>query len=571
MSAVDTENSKNARDLVTDSSSATAEYESKRPEIPALRFGLLAVGLCLGLLLSFMDSSIIATSLFSIGTEFEDMEQVNWVALAYTLCYLGFAVFFARLSDVIGRRNSFIMAYIVFFAFSIGCGFAQTMQQLIVCRAFQGIGGSGLYSITMIIFLEITPDRTKQFLASLVGIVIAVGGVLGPVLGGIINNYTTWRWVFWINGPIGVLSMALFYLAWPKAEYLPNIERRTWRELDYLGSILLIAAAVLVVYPFQNASSGALWDHAIFLAPLIIGIACWIALVVWEVIIDRRWGDGIAAAFPIRLMRNRIYGAAVINTLFLGFPFIMLVYAFPLRVQVVNGKSSLLAGVMLLPMLGSSAVGSVLAGVFNGKKDRTCETLVVSSCLVALGCGLLSTLSGSLELEAKALGFLVFVGLGFGLSAAGTTMVGNFQSSVRDGSPAQGILSQTRILGGSIGIAASSAVLGVTLRSDLAGIVDPSKLSSLEDNIDILTPDQLNAVRHAYSKSFDKEMRVCAIVASVAVVLTCGGWTRKRWTVQEHNEQRMKEEIERRKTANTHKVAAPAQTASIQPTQQTGS
>jgi MFS family permease len=102
-----------------------------------------AISLCLGLFLSFLDTSIVATSLYSIGTEFSDSETVNWVALAYTLCYLGFAVFFARISDVTGRRNAFIAAYVIFFGFSIGCGFAQTMNQLIACRALQGIGGSG--------------------------------------------------------------------------------------------------------------------------------------------------------------------------------------------------------------------------------------------------------------------------------------------------------------------------------------------------------------------------------------------------------------------------------------------
>lgn len=146
-----------------------------------------------------MDSSIVATSLFAIGVEFEEMDTVNWVALAYTLCYLGFAVLFTRISDIVGRRKAFASAYVIFFAFSIGCGFAQTMNQLIACRAFQGIGGSGLYSITMIILIETTPAKTKQFLASIIGIVIAVGGVLGPVLGGILTHYTTWRWVFWIK------------------------------------------------------------------------------------------------------------------------------------------------------------------------------------------------------------------------------------------------------------------------------------------------------------------------------------------------------------------------------------
>ncbi|KAH6660671.1 major facilitator superfamily transporter [Truncatella angustata] len=529
----------------------SSDANPDRPELPAVRFWLLALSLCLGLLLSFMDSSIVATSLFAIGTEFQQMDTVNWVALAYTLCYLGFAVFFARLSDVIGRRNAFATAYLVFFAFSLGCGFAKTMNQLIACRAFQGIGGSGLYSITMIILLETTPAGTKQFLASMIGVVVAVGGVLGPVLGGVLTHYTSWRWVFWINGPIGFVSMVLFCLAWPKAEYLPNVERRTWKELDYPGSVLLIAAAVLVVFPFQDASSSALWDQAIFVVPLVVGLACWLGLVLWEVFIHRRWGDKMAAAFPMGLLRNRAYTSAVVNTLFLGFPFVMLVYAFPLRVQVVNGKSSLVAGVMMLPLLAASATGSVLAGIINKVKDRTVETLALSSCLVALGCGLLSTISGTLEVEAKALGFLVFVGLGFGLSAAGTTMVGNLQSSLRDHSPAQGIIAQIRILGGSLGIAASSAILGTTLRSQLASVVDPKLLNSLENATSQLTSVQLNAVRRAYSEAFNEDMRVCAIVASVSVVLAFGAWTKpsSRPTVQERGAQHLKNEIDRRTAA----------------------
>ncbi len=99
-----------------------------------------------GLFLSFLDSSIVATSLFTIGTEFDCIERVNWVALAYTLSYLGCAVFVARISDVIGRRNAFLISYTIFIAFSLGCGFAQNLQQLIAFRAIQGLGGSGVPS-----------------------------------------------------------------------------------------------------------------------------------------------------------------------------------------------------------------------------------------------------------------------------------------------------------------------------------------------------------------------------------------------------------------------------------------
>jgi len=227
--------------------------------------------------------------------------------------------------------------------------------------------------------------------------------------------------------------LALFYCAWPKAEFLPDLERKKWRELDYLGSVLLVAAATLVVFPFQNAGGATnVWGQAIFLAPLLVGVACWVSLMVWTVFADRRWGDKIAAAIPMRLMRQRVYIATILNTALLGFAFIMLVYAFPLRLQVVNGKSSLLAGVMLLPLLGASAVGSVVAGAVNSKKDRFCETLVLSSSLVVLGCGLLSTQSDSADVEPKALCFLVFVGLGFGMSAASALMLASMRGAVRD-------------------------------------------------------------------------------------------------------------------------------------------
>lgn len=163
-----------------------------------------------------IDTSIVATSLHSIGNDFEVLEDVNWVALAYTLAYLGCAIVFSRISDIVGRRAAFIAAYIIFFVFSLACGFAQSLNQLIAFRALQGVGGSGmynntllelmmsliklgLYALTMIMMPELSPDNLKQHMAALVGLVITVSGVLGPVLGGLFTHYASWRWVFWIK------------------------------------------------------------------------------------------------------------------------------------------------------------------------------------------------------------------------------------------------------------------------------------------------------------------------------------------------------------------------------------
>ncbi|KAK8059704.1 hypothetical protein PG996_009634 [Apiospora saccharicola] len=381
----------------------------------------------------------------------------------------------------------------------------------------------------MVILIEVSPDRVRPKIGSILGVVIAVGGVLGPVLGGILTYYATWRWVFWINGPIGVVSMALFYCSWPKAEFLPDLERRKWSELDYPGSVLLIAAATLVVFPFQHAgSAGNVWGKVIFLAPLLVGISCWIALIVWTWYADRRWGDKLAAAFPMRLMRKRVFTATILHTGFVGFEFVMLVYAFPLRLQVVNGKSALLAGVMLLPLLGASAVGSMAAGKLNSKKDWICETLVFAGSLMVLGCGLLSTQSATADVEAKALGLLVFVGLGFGMSAASATTLANIHTAVQDEAPAQGILSQVRVLGGSLGIAASSAILG----RYLVDIANPGQLTAIAHNPEDFTLEQLQALREAFSEAFNMDMRICAIVGVFGVFFACAGWTRSRQTLE---------------------------------------
>lgn len=161
----------------------------------------------------------------------------------------------------------------------------------------------------------------------------------------------------------------------------------------------------------------------------------------------------------MKLVRNRVYTSALIHTMLIGFSFFTVIYAFPLRLQVVNGKSALTAGVMLLPMLGGVSIGSYVSGVINARSNRVFEILVISSVLMTLGCGLETTLSGSVTLPAKALGFLPFIGFGVGLAAAAATILASAEAPEGEHAPSQGILAQIRVLGGSIGIAASSAVL----------------------------------------------------------------------------------------------------------------
>ncbi|KAF7560248.1 hypothetical protein G7046_g3916 [Stylonectria norvegica] len=518
---------------------ADNEPSFREATVPTWRFWLLSVGVSMGLFLSMMDTSIVATCLVTIGLEFHMLNSMNWVALTYSVAYLGCAVVFSRLADVIGRRHAFVAAYVLFFAFSLACGFAKSDIQLFVFRAIQGIGGSGLYSLTMIILPELSPPQQRQHIGALIGMVVALAGVLGPVVGGILTTYTTW------SGPIGAVSMAIFFFAWPKSEHLPTIEKRSWKELDYLGSLLTIASAALVVFAFQNSGSqGGIWSHPVFIAPLVVGLLGWISLIAWQFYIERFLQSSLAPAFPISIFRNRVYTSGTISTLLLGFPYLMLIYAIPVRIQIVGGRSSLIAGLMLLPMLGTVAVGSILSGKINSTKNHIFECLLAGSCFMLIGCALLTTLSLEELDSGKLLGFITFVGLGFGLTVSASTQLTGIEVPIREFAPAQGIISQLRILGGSLGIATWTALLQ-DKRKPLNNILSPLQLMTISPDSHF-TATQWRAVRHAYSDAFRVTLIIATCISAMAVVVTLGAYQRQRLDVTEQRQERITEEVARR-------------------------
>jgi hypothetical protein len=253
----------------------------------------------------------------------------------------------------------------------------------------------------------------------------------------------------------------------------------------------------------------------------------------------------------------------VLITMMTGFPYFIVIYALPLRFQVVNGKSPLAAGVSLLPVLGSVAIGSTIGGAVNGKKNRICQTLFIGSCFLLIGSTLFATLlSNSVEIQPRVYGFQVFVGLGFGLTVSTVSLGAIIECDTRDSSTsnplrhlypadfhpavAQGIISQVRILG-SIGIAASTAILGITENRELAGVVSPTQLADLRSSISTFTPNQIQAVREAYVDAFSEDLRVCAIVSGVCIFVTLASFRRNAMSAVDARNQHIAEEQQRLK------------------------
>ena len=227
--------------------------------------------------------------------------------------HLGFAVIFARVSDSIGRKAAVMAAFTIFFAFSIGAGFAQTLNQLIACRALQGIGGSGLYALAIILITEVSTPKTTAVLSGLIGATVAISGALGPLVGGLLTQYASWRWVFWLNGPCCVVAMVSFYVAWPNKMPEYADVRRPISHFDIGGSIFFLAACILLIFGLQEGGTGVyIWNSSVVIATLVVGSLCWPALLLWEWYVSKTREATIASVFPVRILQNRIQAAGIL-------------------------------------------------------------------------------------------------------------------------------------------------------------------------------------------------------------------------------------------------------------------
>ncbi|KAJ8126637.1 hypothetical protein O1611_g7001 [Lasiodiplodia mahajangana] len=480
--------------------------------------------LLLGLLFSSLDASIVSTSLVTISIDLHDFLNAPWVVLAYLLAYLGLAIGFAKFSDIYGRRDSICVSWLLFAGFSVGCAVANTMPQLIICRAFQGMGGSGLYSLAQIALFEVGPAHNPSLMGAMIGLTLATSYVLGPVLGGVISSSISWRWIFWINVPFGVVLIAGLYLAWPASGLRQSRGLDAIQRVDFVGNILIIAACTLLVFALQEAGAYTFaWNHPVIVLALVVSSLSWLGFVAWELFLGIKASTKIEPILPLRLI-GRVYSASVICTFCTGFIYLAILVILPERFQIVNGDNALYSGIHLLPMLGATALGAFLAGAISRRRNNTAWTLIAAHCFQLLGAGLMLMLhSVTVEIKAQ-YGFQVLLGIGIGLSLGSATIMGSLHSSQADLAVAQGIIAQARVLGGSIGIALCSIIFNARVARDLAGKMDPDDLEALHHSPTIgpwLPPKFQATVRVAYAGAFTDDIKLLIGIAVIGVITSC--------------------------------------------------
>ncbi|KAJ6443901.1 MFS multidrug transporter [Purpureocillium lavendulum] len=479
----------------------------KRP-LGRVRRTLLFMSLLVSLLFSSLDTSIVSTALITISHELNDFVNAPWIVLAYLLTYMGFAVCISKLSDIYGRRNMLVISWILFMSFSLGCALSKNMTTLILCRAFQGIGASGMYSLTQIGLMEVGPVDRPALIGAAIGATLAVAFVLGPLLGGVITQFSDWKWIFNINLPCGLVNLVIIANFWPPENTAGLLSWRGFSRIDFIGGASLFCSSGLMVFAIQQAGSETYaWDSDAIIVSLILS----------------SFGH-VEPIFPMRLMGLRVYVAGLILTFLTGFPYIALSIVIPERFQIAGGDTVLMAGIHLLPLLAGCAFGSFIGGAVSSKRNNTGYTLVGSSCLQLLGVGLMTTVTTSDSRQAAQYGYQAIFGLGVGMSfSAATIMTSVLAADPSVRASAQGAIAQARVFGGCIGLSICTVVFNAHVNGNLDQVLTHDQLDDLHRSplASLGLPENVRAlVKNAYVVAFGQEVQVMMVVCAAMVVVS---------------------------------------------------
>ncbi|PYI00240.1 MFS general substrate transporter [Aspergillus sclerotiicarbonarius CBS 121057] len=507
-----------------------AALDTATPYLHGTRLHVVTATLCLCLFLTNLEIPIVTTSLISIATELGGLDKIYWITTAYMLGYAGVLVLSAKISDIFGRKTCLLVAVGLFVVFSAACGAAQTMEQLIIFRAFQGLGGAGNYSLCTIIVLEMAPPEKYAQYTGGVSVVFVFSLLLGPLFGGAITQHSTWRWIFLLNVPPGVIAAVLLILLLPNNfphHHKPRDSdglgvagslRKAYVRLDVLGAILLLAATLLLVTALDEANEQYTWRSAFTITLLTVSGVLWVMFVAWERRVTRNTGK-MEPVFPWR------------NAVFLGMIWFVTMFELPQRFEVVNQLSPFHAAIRFIPFTVAAPVGSIVAPTV-GKlfKVPLLYLLGIGSLIQVAAYALLGTVSGQHGIPARQYGYQVLAGFGCGINIPLLTLMTPYSTEKRDHAVAMGAIAQFRVMGGCIGLAIVTTIHNSYLRSHLTPFLGADLTGAVLQSTGViatLPSGTQDLIRGTYAASYDLQLKVLAGLAGGQVLATMAMWQRK--------------------------------------------
>jgi EmrB/QacA subfamily drug resistance transporter len=488
-----------------------ARVEIHRRDQTSLR--LVFGGLLLVMFLAALDQTIVATALPTIVGDLGGLDHISWVVTAYLLAQTVVTPLYGKLGDLYGRKIVLQCALIIFLAGSALCGLSQSLDELIAFRALQGLGGGGLMVSAQAAIGDVVPPRERGRYTGLFGGVFGLASVAGPLLGGFLTSNLSWRWIFYVNLPLGVL--ALFVLA----ATLPTVSERVHHTIDYLGTVLLGAGLSAIVLAASLGGTSDPWGSA----PIVgLGVGGLVLLAAF-LVVERHAREPI---LPPRLLRNRVFAVTSAVGFVVGFALFGAVTYLPLFLQVVKGASPTGSGLQLLPLMGGLLITSIVSGQVITRTGRYKVFPIAGTAVMTLGLYLLSTMDSQSSLG---LIFVFMFVLGLGLGMVMQVLVLAVQNAVEysDLGVATSGATLFRSIGGSLGTATLGAIFSNRLSEELksalpagaaahagtGGEVDPAQIARL--------PPALHAgYLHAFATSLSSVFLAASGFAVVGFALS---------------------------------------------------
>ena len=470
--------------------------------------------LMLGMLLAALDSTIVATALPTIVGDLHGANHLSWVVVAYLLASTVSTPLWGKLGDLHGRKVYFQSAIVIFLVGSMLCGVAHSMLELILFRALQGLGGGGLMVGAQAVIADLVPPRDRGRYAGFFGATFGAATVLGPLLGGVIVEYWSWRWIFFVNLPFGILALVVC------AAKLPSAGVRVQHVIDYLGIIVLtISASALILFTSLGGTTFA-WGSAKSIGLLVVGLVTGVIFV----FVERASSEPILAP---RLFANRVFSSASAIGFVVGFAMFGAMTFLPLYLQDVRGVSPTMSGLRLLPMMAGLFIASIVTGQLVSKGWRYRPFPIFGTAIMTVGLGLLGTLG--VTTSSWAMGFYMTV-LGVGLGLVMQVLVTAVQNAVAPGDLGAATAGANffRSIGGSFGTAVFGALYVNELPRQLAAGFASHPVSGKLLSPTLWTPAslrklpvaELSIILHAIAGSIQSVYRWALPFSALAVILS---------------------------------------------------
>jgi EmrB/QacA subfamily drug resistance transporter len=439
-------------------------------------------GLMLGMLLAALDQTIVSTALPTIVGQLGGLSRYAWVGTAYILAQTISTPMYGKLGDLYGRKRILRIAIVIFLLGSVLCGIAQNLDELIGFRAIQGLGAGGLMVSAFAIIGDVVPPRERGRYQGYMGGVFALASVVGPLVGGFLVDNLSWRWVFYVNVPVGIVALVVV------GAVLPELAGRKAHRLDLEGAALLIVWAGLLTLGLTWGGTTYPWGSGKIISILVVGVVA----LAFFFLQERR---AVEPIIPPHLFRNSTFTCAAIIGFLVACAMFGAIFYLPVFLQVVQGASATSSGLRLLPLMGGLLVASIGSGRVISKIGRYRAFPVAGTALIAVGMWLLSRISATTSYASVSVGMVV---LGVGLGLVMPVLVLAVQNAVdhRDMGAATAATTFFRSIGGSFGIAIFGAIfinrLTYWLRKDMpaSAHLDSTHLANLLHG----TPAQMKAL-----------------------------------------------------------------------------